>query len=154
LTDGNALTFDASEGLPNGNYEYQWFYEGDFIDNNPKILIDQPGNYELRLLNGQECKTSTKIVVATDGKEITDSSVLILYPNPTIEGHFSIAMQFPKKTNTTISIYSPTGSLIKQKQLPQVETYLYDESIKSAAGMYLVTVNSDFGTKTFKVIVK
>ncbi|PIF30445.1 putative secreted protein (Por secretion system target) [Flavobacterium sp. 9] len=154
LTDGNALTFDASEGLPNGNYQYQWFYEGDFIDNNPKILIDQPGNYELRLLNGQECKTSTKIVVATDGKEITDSSVLILYPNPTIEGHFSIAMQFPKKTNATISIYSPTGSLVKQKQLPQIETYLYDESIKSAAGMYLVTVNSDFGTKTFKVIVK
>ncbi len=154
LTDGNALTFDASEGLPNGNYQYQWFYEGDFIDNNPKILIDQPGNYELRLLNSQECKTSTKIVVATDGKEITDSSVLILYPNPTIDGQFSIAMQFPKKTNATISVYSPTGSLVKQKQLPQIETYLYDESIKSAAGMYLVTVNSDFGTKTFKVIVK
>lgn len=154
LTEGNALTLDASAGLPNGNYEYQWFYEGDFIDNNPKILIDQAGNYELRLLNGQECKTSTKIVVGTDGKEITDSSVLILYPNPTIEGHFSIAMQFPKKTNATISIYTPTGSLIKQKQFTQIETYLHDEVIQSAAGMYLVTVNSDFGTKTFKVIVK
>jgi len=154
LTEGNALTLDASAGLPNGNYEYQWFYEGDFIDNNPKILIDQAGNYELRLLNGQECKTSTKIAVATDGKEITDSSVLILYPNPTIEGRFSIAMQFPKKTNATISIYTPTGSLIKQKQLTQVETYLHEEVIQSAAGMYLVTVNSDFGTKTFKVIVK
>lgn len=154
LTEGNALTLDASAGLPNGNYEYQWFYEGDFIDNNPKILIDQAGNYELRLLNGQECKTSTKITVATDGKEITDSSVLILYPNPTIEGRFSIAMQFPKKTNATISIYTPTGSLIKQKQLTQVETYLHEEVIQSAAGMYLVTVNSDFGTKTFKVIVK
>ncbi|TPG33289.1 T9SS type A sorting domain-containing protein [Flavobacterium pectinovorum] len=154
LTEGNALTLDASAGLPNGNYEYQWFYEGDFIDNNPKILIDQPGNYELRLLNGQECKTSTKIAIATDGKEITDSSVLILYPNPTIEGRFSIAMQFPKKTNATISIYTPTGSLIKQKQLTQIETYLHDEVIQSAAGMYLVTVNSDFGTKTFKVIVK
>jgi hypothetical protein len=154
LTEGNALTLDASAGLPNENYEYQWFYEGDFIDNNPKILIDQPGNYELRLLNGQECKTSTKIAIATDGKEITDSSVLILYPNPTIEGRFSIAMQFPKKTNATISIYTPTGSLIKQKQFTQIETYLHDEVIQSAAGMYLVTVNSDFGTKTFKVIVK
>lgn len=154
LTEGNALTLDASAGLPNGNYEYQWFYEGDFIDNNPKILIDQAGNYELRLLNGQECKTSTKIAVATDGKEITDSSVLILYPNPTIEGHFSIAMQFPKKTNATISVYTPTGSLIKQKQFTQIETYLHDEVIQSAAGMYLVKVNSDFGTKTFKVIVK
>jgi hypothetical protein len=154
LTDGNALTLDASAGLPTGNYEYQWFYEGDFIDNNPKILVDQPGTYELRLLNDQECKTATKIAIASDGKEITDSSILILYPNPTIDGHFSIAMQFPKKTNATISVYAPNGSLLKQKKYSQIETYLHDDVIKSASGMYLVTVNSDFGTKTFKVIVK
>jgi len=154
LTNGNALTLDASAGLPVGNYEYQWFYEGDFIDNNSKILIDQAGSYELRILNGQECKTATKIAVATDGKEITDSSILILYPNPTTDGHFSVAMQFPKKTNATISIYSPTGSLLKQKQYTQIETYLHEDVIKSASGMYLVTVNSDFGTKNFKVIVK
>lgn len=154
LTDGNALTLDASAGLPAGNYQYQWFYEGDFIDDNPKILVDQAGTYELRLLNDQECKTATKIAIATDGKEITDSSILILYPNPTTDGHFSIAMQFPKKTNATISVYTPTGSLLKQKQYTQIETYLHEDSIRSASGMYLVTVNSDFGTKTFKVIVK
>ncbi|QOG04600.1 T9SS type A sorting domain-containing protein [Flavobacterium sp. MDT1-60] len=154
LTDGNALTLDASAGLPAGNYEYQWYYEGDFLDNNPKILVDQPGNYELRLLNDQECKTASKIAITSDGKEITDASILILYPNPTIDGHFSIAMQFPTKTNATISIYSPSGALIKQKQFTQIETYLHDEVIESAAGLYLVTVKSDFGTKTFKVIVK
>lgn len=154
LTDGNALTLDASAGLPAGNYEYQWYYEGDFIDDSAKILIDQPGTYELRLLNEEECKTATKIAVATDGKEITDSSVLILYPNPTVDGRFSIAMQFPTKTNATISIYSPTGALVQQKQFTQIETYLHDEVIKSAAGLYLVTVKSDFGSKTFKVIVK
>jgi hypothetical protein len=154
LTEGNALTLDASAGLPAGNYEYQWFYEGDFIDNNPKILVDQPGTYELRLLNDQECKTATKIAITTDGKEITDSSVLILYPNPTTDGHFSVAMQFPHKTNANISIYSPTGALIKQKQFIQIETYLYDDNINSSTGMYLVSVSSEFGTKTFKVIVK
>jgi hypothetical protein len=154
LTNGNALVLDASAGLPTGNYEYQWFYEGDFIDNNPKIMIDQAGTYELRLINGQECKTSKKISVTTDGKEITDYSVVLLYPNPTTDGHFSVAMQFPKKTNATVSIYSLTGTLIRQKQFQQIETYLHDDVIQSASGMYLVTVNSDFGTKTFKVIVK
>jgi len=154
LKDGNALTLDASVGLPAGNYEYQWFYEGDFIDNNPKILVDQAGTYELRLLNDKECKTATRIAVATDGKEITDSSILILYPNPTTDGHFAVAMQFPKKTNATISIHTPTGSLLRQKQYSQIETYLHEDTIKSASGMYLVTVNSDFGTKTFKVIVR
>jgi hypothetical protein len=154
LTDGNALVLDASTDLPAGNYEYQWFYEGDFIDNNPKILIDQPGTYELRLLNDQDCKTTSKIAVASDGKENNDSSVVILYPNPTTDGHFSLAMQFPQKTNVTVSIHSPSGALIKQNQLTQIETYLYDEVIAASSGMYLVTVSSDFGTKTFKVIVK
>jgi len=154
LTGGNAITLDASAGLPAGNYEYQWFYEGDFIDNNPKILLDQPGNYELRLVNDKECKTATKIAIASDGKEITDSSIIILYPNPTTDGHFSVAMQYPQKTDVNISIYSLTGAIIKQKQLTQIETYLYDDTINSSSGMYLVSVSSEFGTKTFKVIVK
>ena len=154
LTNGNALVLDASAGLPAGNYQYQWFYEGDFIDNNPKILVDQPGNYELRLVNGQECKTATKIAIASDGKEITNSSVIILYPNPTTDGHFSVAMQYPHKTDVNISIYALTGALIKEKRLTQIETYLYDDTINSSSGMYLVSVSSEFGTKTFKVIKK
>jgi len=154
LTDGNALLLDASKDLPSGNYQYQWFYEGNFLDDNPKILIDQPGNYELRLINEQECKTSKMIAVATDGKEFTDSSVLILYPNPTTDGKFAIAMQFPKKTDATIRIYSLTGSLLKEKKYSQVETYLHEDSINEPSGMYLVNVSSDFGNKTFKVIVK
>ncbi|WP_281235090.1 T9SS type A sorting domain-containing protein [Flavobacterium gelatinilyticum] len=154
LTDGNALLLDAGKDLPAGNYQYEWFYEGNFIDDNSKILIDQPGDYELRLINDQECKTSKKIAVSTDGKEVTDSNILILYPNPTPDGKFAIAMQFPKKTNASISIYSPTGSLIQEKQYSQIETYLHEDAIKGSAGMYLVKVSSDSGTKTFKVIVK
>ncbi|MBE8723366.1 T9SS type A sorting domain-containing protein [Flavobacterium hungaricum] len=154
LTNGNALTLDASKDLPAGHYEYQWYYEGNFIDNNPKILIDQSGTYELRLLSEEGCKTSSKIAVTTDGKENLDPSVLILYPNPTVDGHYTIAMQFAKKTNATVTVYSPSGALVKQKELTQIENYLYDDVIKASSGMYLVTVKSDFGTKTFKVIVK
>lgn len=154
LSNGNAFVLDASIGLPEGNYEYEWFYEGNFIDNSAKIMVDQAGTYEVRLVNNQECKTSSKIAVVTDGKENKDFNVVILYPNPTVDGHFSVAMQFPKKTNVTVSIHSPSGALIKQNQLTQIETYLYDDIITASSGMYLVTVSSSFGTKTFKVIVK
>ncbi|RUT67823.1 T9SS C-terminal target domain-containing protein [Flavobacterium cupreum] len=154
LANGNAVILDASLGLPEGNYEYEWYYEGNFLDNNPKILVDQPGNYELRLSSDQKCKTSSKIAVKTDGKENPEATVLILYPNPTVDGHFTIAMQFAHKTNATITVYAPTGTLLQQKQFTQIENYIYDDVIKAASGMYLVTVNSDFGTKTFKVIVK
>lgn len=154
LTDGNAVLLDASKDLPTGNYKYEWFYEGNFIDDNPKILVGQAGNYELRLINDQECKTSKKITVTTDGNEITDYSVLILYPNPTPDGKFAIAMQFPKRTNASISIYALTGSLLKEKKYSQIETYLHEDAIIGPSGMYLVQVNSDLGSKTFKVIVK
>lgn len=154
LTNGNTITLDASQGLKPGNYEYKWYYEGNFIDDNPKILIDQAGIYELRLSSDNLCKTSTKIAVSTDGKENLDSNVLILYPNPTIDGHFTIAMQFVQKTDATVAIHSLNGKLIQEKEFKQIENYLYDGVINASSGMYLVTVKSDFGTKTFKVIVK
>lgn len=154
LTDGNALTLDASAGLATGAYEYEWLYEGNFIDNNPKILIDQPGLYELRLSNSQGCKTSSKITVSSDGKDLIDGTALLLYPNPTSDGHFAIAMQYPNKNNVSVTVYSPSGALIKQQNFNQIETYLYEDFINGAAGMYLIKVHSDFGNKIFKVIVK
>lgn len=154
LTGENPLILDASEGLTAGNYSYEWYYEGDFLDNNPKIIADQEGTYELRLINGQECKTSTKIAVTSDGTKTTDPIIQILYPNPTSDGHFTIAMHYPQKTDTTISIYSPTGTLISQKQFSQIESYVHQQVLTAPAGMYLVTVNSQFGKKTFKVILK
>lgn len=154
LTNGNALVLDASEGLPNENYEYQWLYEGDFMDNTAKILIDQAGTYELRLSNSQGCKTSTKIEVASDGKTELNSNVTLLYPNPTTDGRFSVAMQYVRKTEVTIRIHTPSGTLIKEKQLSQIENYVYDETLNVSSGMYLVTVTSEFGTKTFKLIKK
>lgn len=154
LTDGNPIILDASEGLATGNYEYQWYYDGNFIDNSPKILVDQAGDYELRLLNNQGCNTTKKIVVDSDGKVALAANVMILYPNPTPDGHFTIAMQFEQKTNATITVHTLNGSVMQQKELTQVENYIYDGTIKAAAGMYLVSVKSAYGTKTFKVILK
>lgn len=154
LTDGNALTLDASVGLVSGDYDYEWLYEGNFIDNNPKILIDQPGSYELRLSNSEGCKTSSKITVSSDGKDLIDRTRILLYPNPITEGSFSIAMQYPNKNNVSVTIYTPSGALVKQQHFNQIETYLYEDFINGPAGMYLINVSSDFGNKVFKVIVK
>lgn len=154
LTDDNPIVLDASLGLPKENYEFHWLYEGDFIDNSSRILIDQAGTYELRLLNSQECKTTTKIQVSANGKIATSANVTLLYPNPTVDGRFSVVMQFAKKTNANIRIISPNGTLIKEQSFSQIENYIHDEVLQVASGMYLVMVSSDFGSKTFKVIVK
>ena len=154
LTEGNPIILDASEGLTGSTNEYQWYYEGNFIDNNPKILVDQSGNYELRLLNSDGCNTTKKIVVDSDGKEAVGANVMILYPNPTTDGRFTIAMQYEQKTNVTITVYGLNGNVIQQKELNQVANYVYDGAINGATGMYLVTVKSTYGTKTFKVLQK
>ncbi|OCB72867.1 T9SS type A sorting domain-containing protein [Flavobacterium crassostreae] len=154
LTDGKPIILDASQGLQGTTYAYQWYYEGDFIDNTPKILLDQAGDYELRLSNSQGCTTSQKILVTTDSKEASVANVLMLYPNPTPDGRFTLAMQFAQKTDVTLTIHTLSGGLVQQKQFSQIENYVYDGMISAASGMYLVSVRSDFGTKNFKVIVK
>jgi hypothetical protein len=154
LKDGNPIVLDASDGLIADNYDYKWYYEGNFIDNNPKILVDQPGNYELRLLNKQGCNTSKKIVINSDGVDAAGANFMILYPNPTVDGHFTIAMQFKQKTNAIVTVYALNGSVIQQNKLAHIDNYIYDDFIKASAGMYLVTVESAYGKKTFKVIVK
>jgi hypothetical protein len=86
--------------------------------------------------------------------DATAANVMILYPNPTVDGHFTIAMQFEQKTDATVTIYALNGSVIQQKKLTQIGNYIYDDFIKASAGMYLVTVESSYGKKTFKVILK
>jgi hypothetical protein len=63
-------------------------------------------------------------------------------------------MQFPKKANASIRVYSPTGILLKEKQYNQIEAYVHEDHIEGASGTYLINVISDFGAKTFKIILK
>lgn len=154
LTDGNALILDAGKDLPAGSYKYEWYYDGNLIDNNSTIRIDTPGDYELRIINAQDCKTSKKITVTSDGKTVTNSSIIFLYPNPTSDGKFAVEMRFPKKTNASIRVYSTTGLLLKESQYNQIDTYVHEDSIEGVSGTYLVEVISDFSAKAFKVILK
>lgn len=154
LKDGKALILNASKDLPEGDYQYQWFYEDNFIDDTPEVRIGKAGDYELRLTNAKGCKTSKKIVVTTDGREIEDVGIVFLYPNPTPDGRFAVAMQFPKRTDATIGIYTQTGLLLKETKHNQIQVYAHEDSIDRGPGEYLVKVNSDYGIKTFKVILK
>ncbi|MFB9057511.1 T9SS type A sorting domain-containing protein [Mariniflexile ostreae] len=153
LSSKHALVLDASTALTEANTSYMWYYEGTFINNTPKITIDQAGDYELRLRNDQGCYTSKKIKVISDGSAQNNASTMYVYPNPAVDGHYNIALQFPSKTNAIITIYSPTGALLKQETLYNIEHHMYTDTIK-ATGMYMITVVSNFGTKTLKLIIE
>ncbi|MDR2223116.1 MAG: T9SS type A sorting domain-containing protein [Flavobacteriaceae bacterium] len=154
LKQDNPLYLDASQGLPAGNYTYEWYFEGNFVDDGPALLIRVPGDYELRIRKDNQCQSAHKISVTTDGSIPYAVPKVLLFPNPTTDGHFSIAMDYPQKTDVVVRIYTATGAFLSEKSYYKVDTQLHRESIKGAAGMYLVQVQSDFGTQVFKVIVK
>jgi hypothetical protein len=147
------LVLDASAGLTSGQNQYEWYFENKLIDTNASISVVQAGEYELRIFNAQQCKTSSKIVVEAKEISSSDGSTIVLFPNPTTDGRFTVSMRFPNKTNATLSIHTETGALIKQTKLSQIDGYNYQDSLLTS-GFYFITISSEFETKTFKIIVK
>ena len=153
LAPNTPLILDAKNGLESENYKYQWLYETTEISTNQKIAITKAGNYELRLTNSKDCKTSSKFTVEALNKNQDDMVYMMAYPNPVTNGIINLSLSFPYVTNATISIHTITGTLIKQTHLSQQQIYNYQDNL-TVSGMYLVTVSSSFETKALKIIVK
>ena len=153
--DNEYLNLDASEGLPNDNYSYEWYLDGNLISNQSSISPNKPGIYEIRIINGEGCKTSSLItVLAKKGFQSNQDEYVSIYPNPTINGNFTTAFSFPRKTNVIMTIRNLLGELIKTRELGIIETYYHQENLSLSQGTYLVNIQSEFQTKTFKLIVK
>jgi hypothetical protein len=153
LESEKPLFLDASTGLPSGQNKYEWYYENKLIDTNPSISVVKAGEYELRIFNEQQCKTSSKIMVEAKENSTSDNSTIVLFPNPSPDGSFAVSMRFPHKTDATLSIHTETGALVKQTELSQIDGYNYQDYL-STSGFYFITISSDFETKTFKIIIK
>ena len=155
IKKGETITLDASAELPEGAYKYEWYLENNYICDTKTIPISQAGYYELRLTNNQDCKSIKKIVVEVEenGQIISDGNI-VLYPNPTTDGHFSIALNFPQETYTKVTIRNPLGVTLKETELFDIKNYIYQDDIITSTGIYLVTISTYSETKTYKLLVK
>lgn len=144
------IHLDLNTLLPSGEYQATWFLNDVLYAEGTSIIINETGEYELHLVNNQNCKSISKFQVMGNKSSEMEG---YLYPNPSQDGVFSIFASYPKITPITITYHSISGALIDKKEFKNQATYIIPNAI-TTSGVYLVKVSSEFGEKNYKVIVK
>ena len=144
------LLLSPQKDLPKGNYFYEWYHNGNLISQNPEFLLSQAGDYELRLTNEFGCH-SVNYFTAYTHSDTTDSPIL-LYPNPSTDGHFTLLAQFPKRTSGSVSIYTMSGQIVYSKDFYNESQYQYSGYLPTA-GVYIIKLKTTYQEISKKLII-
>lgn len=150
LTEGEALTLDASKGMPAVNYTYTWTFPDGTILNNESIHITQPGNYLLSVTDEFLCNSTIEIAVNQTGK--ANFKYLELFPNPT-SGWFAIRVNLKHNANVKLTITDLSGKIIKQTLLQNDSYYWYNDQILQQ-GIYFIILTTGNEKETLKLVVQ
>lgn len=146
------IVLDPKKDLPNGNYSFEWYKNEKLISKNSTYLLNEKGDYELRMIDANGCKSSSKFsAYSADNAEINSS--IVLYPNPSKDGHFSLMASFPKEVSGGLQIYSAEGRLIKEQYFYNEKQIHYTDYLPMA-GVYFITIQTTLGRETKKLIIQ
>lgn len=145
------IILDMSAQLPRGDYSYQWYYHNDLVSQNSSFLLNQAGNYELRIQNAMGCHYSFRFRAYRVAKEKPVETDIVLYPNPSA-GFFKFLSSFPKATSGVMSLYDLSGKLLYQQEFYNTSQYEYDGRI-DAKGAYIIHLKTTLGEYSRKLIV-
>lgn len=145
------ILLNPSRALPQEHYRYEWYQDGILVSENPTYLLHQSGNYELRLRNASGCQSVTTFKAFTTDVDSVAPKIIV-YPNPSKDGYFSVAASFPKAVSGSLQIYSNEGKLIMQQTYHNETQWLYEGSL-SVSGVYYIKIQSSLGTETKKLII-
>lgn len=145
------ILLNPNRALPQEHYHYEWYQDGVLVSQNPTYLLHQSGNYELRLRNTSGCQSVTAFKAFTTDVDSIEPKLLV-YPNPSKDGNFSVAASFPKAVSGLLQIYSNEGRLITQQAYHNEVQWLYEGHL-SVSGVYFIKIQSSLGTETKKLII-
>lgn len=98
----------------------------------------------------------TNFPVSVNEQEAIESGFSIgLYPNPN-NGNFNLVFNQPFNNKVTINVFNAIGQVVYQKSIKNVhEKEIIEVSVNNlSAGIYLVTVDTEMGMFTSKILVK
>lgn len=96
---------------------------------------------------------STLSTELNTGKDFSKLNSFRVYPNPSTDGRYNIAVTLKKKADLTIEVYDIHLRLLESRKLTGRSDYLVPGYITTAAGAYLIklfTVDKEFS----KIIIK
>lgn len=134
----------------NSTGTYQWYYNNAPIDGATTdfIVATQSGSYSVVLTDANGCTATSNPVQFTSLNEITGTSLLKVYPNPSANGTWTLSAD-NNWIGNNFEITDGQGRLIYSGTIKQA-TSVIEMNIES--GVYLLKVSSGKATRTLKLI--
>ncbi|MCK0202727.1 T9SS type A sorting domain-containing protein [Ornithobacterium rhinotracheale] len=148
------IVINPYEDETSGNYSYEWFRNEKLVSVSSKFVLSKSGDYEFRAKTKRGCHLAVRFkAFSIDEMENTLESKIILFPNPSKNGFFSIQASFPKKVDGNLSIFDLSGQLVKVENFYNRMNYDYSGHI-SQKGIYVIVVKTNLGENSYKLIVE
>lgn len=149
LSPGQLLRLDAFAGKQITGVSCHWSGPDGFENNAPAVTISAPGTYQLTLEQAG-CISRQKIVITQYQQDVFDE--VALYPNPTADGRFTLAIDLHRTAEVEIRIFDTAGRLITGKMLTGADRYRYTGQLQTA-GAYTINLRSEQVMQTLSLMV-
>ncbi|MCX7743580.1 MAG: PKD domain-containing protein [Flavobacteriales bacterium] len=151
--DGNVL----STTLPYASY--QWYLDGNAIagETSSTITVSTNGQYSVEVTDFNGCSgVSSNFPYYASLEEVVDFNSLKLYPNPA-ENFTTLVFNASASGSMNIKLVEISGRIIKNYSDLEITNgfNIYTLDVQGVnTGLYLVVMDTDFGTKMFKLVIK
>jgi hypothetical protein len=132
------------------NYTYTWSNSSGFLAEGSKITITKSGQYIVSAANQPGCAVSKSFSVLGN-ERMSAGNHAQLFPNPTNDGRFVVSVTLKETSDVKVTIYNTLGEKIYQKKLLNGNTYRLTEKLNQR-GVYLILVETKFGSQVFKLV--
>lgn len=147
LADGETAFLDSRLDIDQST-NYQWTYpNGDRVGTS-EIEISNSGIYML-LVEVEECRLWHHLEVIQEKNNIVSTAI---FPNPSVNGHFSFSAELKEPAPYSITISDVAGHVIHDQSYKAAKYVTHNNWIQKS-GMYFITLISKGATKTEKLVV-
>lgn len=150
LLQGETIFIDASDGMPELDFDYSWLLPDGEYTNSADIAITQPGTYLLSVTDNNNCNSTIEVDVSEASR--SNFRKIELYPNP-VNGIFFIRMRLERRADVILTITDLSGNLLR-KRLFRNDLYYQFSDIIEKPGSYLISLSSGNELETLKLIVQ
>jgi hypothetical protein len=151
IQEGELLALDASSGMPAQNYSYTWETPDRKKLNSEKITISSAGKYLLSITDENGCSSTMEVQVRSTGN--TNIKKIVLFPNPTTSGSFSLRISLYQAASVLISISDNSGKIVQETTLYNNDYYWYSDYLRQK-GMYYISLSTHDKKETIKLLVQ
>lgn len=146
--NGNVLSVSPATA----GQTYQWYLNGNAVGgNSSSITTTANGDYSVVVTNTNSCLGTAKLSgVIVSGMENVILSAIQIFPNP-VKGILRITIpQYPDATKAVLTdLYGRTIF-----ELPITTNVTQLEVSALSAGVYVLNINTNYGTKTVRIVVE